>query len=73
MIYDKFLTTLEGLHIKAIPSIGLVPDSFLHEPVSMEPVEDENMKGKIIKEFERGFMYEKDGEKKVIRVSKVIV
>ena len=53
MVYDKFLRTLEHLHIKPIESIGLVPDSFLHEPVNVEPVEDENMKGKIIKEFER--------------------
>ena len=53
MVYDKFLRTLEHLHIKPIESIGLVPDSFLHEPVNVEPVEDETMKGKIIKEFER--------------------
>jgi len=59
MVYNKFLKTLEHLHIKAISSIGLAPDSFLHEPVSVEPVEDEKMKGKIIKEFERGFVYEK--------------
>ena len=73
MVYDKFLKTLEHLHIKSIESIGLVPDSFLHEPVSLAPVEDEKMKGKIIKEFERGFVYEKNGDKKVIRPSKVIV
>ena len=60
MIYDKFLKTLEHLHIKPIASVGLVPDSFLHEPVSVEPVEDEKLKGKIIKEFERGFVYDKD-------------
>lgn len=73
MVYDKFLKTLEHLHIKSIESLWLVPDSFLHEPVSLEPVEDEKMKGKIIKEFERGFVYEKNGDKKVIRPSKVIV
>lgn len=73
MVYDKFLKTLEHLHIKAIDSIGLAPDSFLHEPVSIEPVEDKAMQWKIIKEFERGFVYEKDGEKKVIRASKVII
>ncbi len=73
MIYEKFLRTLEGLHIKTIDAIWLVPDSFLHEPVSVEPIEDEQMKWKIIKEFERGFIYEKDGDKRVIRPSKVIV
>lgn len=73
MIYDKFLKTLEHLHIKSIASLWLVPDSFMHEPVSVEPVEDEKLKWKIIKEFERGFFYDKDGEKKVIKASKVIV
>jgi len=73
MVYDKFLKTLENLHIKVITSIGLEPDSFLHEPVSIEPTDDKKLKGKIIKEFERGFIYEKDGDKKVIRPAKVIV
>lgn len=73
MIYHKFLKTLEHLHIKAIASIGLVPDSFLHEPVNMEPVEDEALKGKIIKEFERGFVYHKGDDTRVIVPSKVIV
>jgi hypothetical protein len=45
----------------------------LHEPVSVEPVEDEQLKGKIIKEFERGFVYDKSGDKRVIIASKVIV
>lgn len=73
MIYDKFLRTLEGFHIKAIDAIWLAPDSFLHEPVSLEPTEDKKMKGKITKEFERGFIYENAADKRVIRPSKVIV
>ncbi len=73
MIYEKFLKTLEHMHIKAIPSLGLEPDSFLHEPVSVQPVEEAKMKGKIIQEFERWFVYEHDGEKKVIIPAKVIV
>jgi molecular chaperone GrpE len=73
MVYNKFLKTLEHLHIKPIESIGLVPDSFLHEPVSVEPVEDETLKWKIIREFERGFVYDKGGDKRVIIASKVIV
>ncbi len=73
MVYDKFLKTLEHLHIKTIDSLWLVPDSFLHEPVSVEPVEDEALKGKIIREFERGFVYQKGDDIRVIRASKVIV
>lgn len=73
MVYTKFLKTLEHLHIKSIESLGLVPDSFLHEPVSLQPVEDEKLKGKIIKEFERWFVYSKWDDKRVIIASKVIV
>ena len=73
LTYNKFLQTLEGMGIKAIESIGLEPDSEMHEPVSMQPTKDENMKGKIIQEFERGFYYEKGDTKKVITTSKVII
>lgn len=73
IMYDNFIKTLEWMNIKVIESIGLTPDSFLHEPVSMQEVEDKKLKGKIIQEFERGFVYEKDGEKRVIITSKVVV
>ncbi len=73
MIYNKFIKNLEHLHIKTIDSLGLVPDSFLHEPVSVEPIEDEKLKWKIIKEFERGFVYHKGDDTRVIIASKVIV
>jgi len=73
MIYNNFLKTLDRLHIQPIVSIWLLPDSLMHEPVSVEPTEDAQLKGKIIKEFERGFFYEKDGEKKIIKASTVIV
>ncbi len=73
MVYNKFLKTLEHLHIKPIESVWLAPDSFLHEPVSVEPIEDEALKGKIIREFERGFVYDKGGDRRVIIASKVIV
>jgi hypothetical protein len=39
----------------------------------VEAVEDEKKKGKIIKEFERGFVYEHGEDKRVIIASKVIV
>lgn len=73
MIYEKFLKTLEHMHIKVIPSVWELPDSFFHEPVSVQSVEDVKMKWKIIQEFERWFVYEYDGQKKVIIPAKVIV
>lgn len=73
IVYDNFIKTLEWMNIKVIESIWLEPDSFFHEPVSVMPVEDEKMKWKIIKEFERGFFWERDGEKKLVVSAKVIV
>lgn len=34
-------------------SIGEEPNNTLHEPVSMQETEQDDMKGKIIQEFER--------------------
>lgn len=80
MMYDNFLKTLESFNIKAIESVWLVPDTLFHEPVSAQPVEDENLKGKIVQEFERWFYYEKDPaedgagwDKRVVVPSKVVV
>lgn len=73
MTYDNFLKTLASLNIQPIQSIGLSPDSLLHEPVNVQPVEDKNLKGKIIQEFERWFVYEKNDDKRIVIPSKVIV
>jgi len=73
LVYDNFLKVLESMHIFQIKALGLVPDSLVHEPVSLMPVEDKKMKWKIIQEFERGFIYKKGDKQIVINPSKVIV
>jgi molecular chaperone GrpE len=73
MMYDNFIKSLEKLHIKPIEAIWLEPDAQFHEPVSMQPVDDENLKWKIIQEFQQWFVYEKDDEVIVISPSRVIV
>lgn len=73
MTYNKFVQTLASMHIKQIESIGLLPDGYLHEPVSTQPVDDEAMKGRIITEFEKGFLYDDGQTKKVITPSKVVI
>ena len=73
MMYDNFIKSLEKLHIKPIEALGLEPDAQFHEPVSVQAVEDENLKWKIIQEFQQGFVYEKDDEVIVISPSRVIV
>lgn len=73
IVYNNFLKTLESMNIFPIQAIWLEPDTNLHEAVSVQPTEDKRLKGKIISEFERGFIYHKDDTKKVITTSKVIV
>lgn len=73
MVYDNFLKSLKDMWIKPILSIGLEPDSFFHEPLSTMPVESKKMKWKIVQEFQQGFYLEKDWQKTVILISKVIV
>ena len=73
MMYENLLKSLEKLKVRPIEAIGLAPDAQFHEPVSMQPTEDEHLKGKIIQEFEQGFIYENGDDKLVITPSKVIV
>lgn len=73
LMYDSFLKTLEELGIFAIDALGLEPDTNLHAPVGMQPTDDKKLKGKIIEEFERGFIFKKDNIEKVILPSKVII
>ncbi len=73
LTYENAVKTLGGLGISQIPTIWHEPDMELHEPLSVEQVEDEALRGKIIKEFQAGYVYEKDGIKKVISAAKVIV
>lgn len=73
LTYDNAIKTLSSVGIAHIPTVGHEPDMELHEPLSVEQTDDESFKGKIIREFQPGYVYEKDGIKKVITAAKVIV
>ena len=73
MVYNKFVSTLDMMGIKAIESIWQEPNIELHEAVSAMPVTDETQKGKIIQEFEKGFVYDKGDIHKVVNTAKVVV
>lgn len=73
MVYDNMLKTLASFDIYPIESLGLAPDSLLHEPLSTLPVEDESHKGKIVQVFQQWFYLEKNGERTVIVPSKVVI
>lgn len=73
LTYDNALKILGNLGITQIPTIGEEPNMELHEPLSVEPIEDDALKGKIVREFQPWYVYEKDGVTKVITAAKVIV
>ena len=73
IVYNNFLKTLESMNIYPIDSIWKDPDWLYHEPISVMPTQDPDMKWKIIQEFQRGFYYSKDWEIRVISTSKVVI
>lgn len=73
LMYENTIKILGELSISRIRTIGEEPDMELHDPLSVEPIEEESLKGKIIKEFSPWYVYEKDGIRKVIKAAKVIV
>ncbi len=69
LIYQKMVKTLEQKGLKPINAVGTVFDPDLHEALTQIPAPDEDMKGKVIDEVEKGYYL---GEK-VIRFSKVVI
>jgi molecular chaperone GrpE (heat shock protein) len=85
--YDKFIgTELAGYGIKQIDSLGLTPDSELHEVVMMDTVTESDIillnslghewsdfAGRIIREFEVGYYYMDSETRHIIKAAKVVV
>ena len=73
MMQEGFYRVLGEMGIEAIESLGLEPNPQFHEPVSMQPVNDEALKGKIVQEFEQGFVYKEGEDVIVLNPAKVVV
>ncbi len=75
MVYQNFLKKLNQLWVCQIESIWEAPDPNYHEPIGVENTDEEDKKNKIIKEFEKWYIYKdsKKEEEKLIKPSKVIV
>jgi molecular chaperone GrpE len=69
LIYNKFRDFLIQNGIKEIESLHSDFDVDLHEAVSKIPVEDENLKGKVVEVLQKGYFL----HEKVLRFSKVVV
>ncbi len=68
LVFGKFKKTLISQGLKEMETIGQDFDVELHEAITQIPVSDDNMKGKIVDEIEKGFFL---GDK-IIRFAKVI-
>lgn len=69
IIYNKFVKFLEQNGVKAMESTGAEFNPDMHEAIAMVPVEDQNLKGKVIDTPTKGYMI----NDKVLRHAKVAV
>jgi len=69
LIYNKLLNILSQKGLKAMESVGNAFDSELHEAIAQIPVQEDENKGKVFEEVQKGYyLYDK-----VIRYAKVVV
>lgn len=69
MISHKFKNILHSKGLKPMDSLHQVFDSEIHEAITSIPAPEDNLKGKIIDEVEKGYYL----DEKVIRFAKVVV
>jgi molecular chaperone GrpE len=69
LVFTKFRNTLQSKGLKEMNSIGQEFNPDVHEAITEIPVPDENMKGKVVDEVEKGYLL----NDKIIRFSKVVV
>lgn len=69
MVRRQFLSTLEELGVRGIPTEGAPFDPALHDAVETVPVEDPEQDGRILEELTRGYRT----DERVLRASRVTV
>ena len=69
LVFTKLRSTLQSKGLKEMKSIGEEFNPDFHEAITEIPVPDENMKGKVVDEVEKGYTL----NDKIIRFSKVVV
>lgn len=69
IIYHRLLQVLQSQGLKAMESTGEAFDPDLHEAITEVPVEDEDMRGRVVETIEKGYML----HDKIIRHAKVVV
>ena len=69
LISNKLINILQQKGLKPMEAVGTAFDPDLHEAITQVPVPDENLKGKVIDEVEKGYLL----NDKVIRFAKVVI
>src|ERR1041385_4929481 len=69
LIYTKMKSTLEQKGLKEMKTVGENFNADIHDALSNVPVEDKNLKGKVVEEIQKGYSL----NDVVIRHAKVIV
>ncbi|MCE2757299.1 MAG: hypothetical protein RL640_28 [Bacteroidota bacterium] len=69
LVFSKFRNILQSRGLKEMKSIGETFNPDFHEAITEISVQDENMKGKIVDEVEKGYTL----NDKIIRFSKVVI
>ena len=69
LVFTKLRNTLQSKGLKEMKSIGEEFNPDFHEAITEIPVPDENMKGKVVDEVEKGYYL----NEKIIRFAKVVV
>lgn len=69
LVFQKFRTILLAKGLKAMETKGLEFNPDLHEAITDIPAPEENQKGKVIDEIEKGYFL----NDKIIRFAKVVI
>lgn len=69
MVYNRLYTILQSIGLKTMDSDGAVFDPDQHDAITEVPVQDENLKGKVLDTIEKGYLL----HDKIIRHAKVVV
>ncbi len=69
LVFNKLRATLQSRGLKPMEALGAEFNPDMHEAITEVPTPDENMKGKIVAEVEKGYLL----NDKIIRFAKVVV
>ncbi len=69
LVFNKLRATLQARGLKPMEVLGAEFNPDMHEAITQVPTPDENMKGKVVAEVEKGYLL----NEKIIRFAKVVV